>query len=335
MVVKGRGYVENPPVPYDRYWLELDLDPGLREEWEAFCRTRQIYVDRSREVVHRVSSPDLGIVYALNPYQGCEHGCVYCYARVYHQYWGWSVGLDFEQKIVVKPDAPRLVKRFLLRQREKVPIHMGTATDCYQPVERFFRLTRRLLEVFLTFRYPVRLITKNALICRDVDLLGELARWGLVEVLITVTTLDEGVRRVLEPRTASVRQRLEAIRVLSGRGVPVGVMVAPVVPGLTDWEIPRILEAAYRAGARRAYYTVLRVPPALEGLFTRWAEEHFPGRARRILKLVRACHGGGLSDSRWHVRFRGTGAYARMIERLFTVSWRRLVGGEGLESRAG
>lgn len=284
----------------------------------------QVIPVQARSLVNRIESPDLPLVYSMNPYAGCEHGCIYCYARNSHEYWGYSAGLDFETRLLVKENAPELLRKTLSDPRwEPHPIMLAGNTDCYQPIEREYGLTRRLLEILRDFRHPVSVITKNALILRDLDVLGELAKHGLVHVYVTVTTLREEVRRVLEPRTAAAPRRLETIRRLTEAGIPTGVMVAPIIPGLTDAEILSIMEAAAQAGARTAAYTIVRLNGALAEIFEVWLREKLPDRADRILHLIAQCHGGTLNDSRWGQRLRGSGPLARTIDQIFRTGLAR------------
>lgn len=299
---------------------------GIDEPLEEARATRYL-VEHPRTIVNRVESPDLPFVHSLNPYQGCEHGCAYCYARPTHEYWGYSAGLDFEQVIIVKRNAPELLEKQLRNPRWTVePISISGATDPYQPIERKERLTRQLLEVALAFKQPVSVITKNALVLRDLDLLVELAGHGLAIVAISVTTLKEELRRVLEPRTSSTANRLRAIRVLRDAGVPVMAMVAPIIPALNESEVPDLLRATAEAGAITASYTVLRTNGAVEPVFTAWLQEHFPDRAARVMEHVKAMHGGRMSDSAYGRRMRGSGVHADHIARMFKVMRRRCFG---------
>jgi len=260
----------------------------------------------------------------VNPYRGCEHGCIYCYARPYHEYLGFSSGLDFESRILVKAEAPALLRRALLDLRwQPEPINLCGVTDPYQPVEKTLRLTRGCLEVLAEFRNPVSVVTKNRLVVRDADLLGDLARRGAAVACVSVTTLDPQVTATLEPRATRPAGRLEAIRALADAGVPVGVLVSPVIPGLTDHEIPSILDAAAAAGARHAAYTVLRLPHAVKDLFSAWLERHHPDRASKVLNRLRAMRGGELDDPRFGLRMRGEGTWAEQIAAFFASARRR------------
>lgn len=324
--IRGRGTALNPANRFERLHLEPDpdADPGPEGAETPDPRT-EFYEDASESLLTYNDSPDIPFSAGLNVYRGCEHGCAYCYARPYHDYLGWSSGLDFETKILVKRRAPELLRRELASPRW-VPqsVTMSGVTDCYQPAERRFRLTRACLEVFAEFRNPVGLITKNFLVTRDLDLFAELARWHCISVYLTVTTLDAELAGRLEPRAARPEHRLRAVRLLADAGVPVGVMVAPVIPGLTDHEIPAILAAAAAAGARRAGYVVLRLPYAVKDIFSQWLDVHAPGKKERVLARVRELRGGKLNVSEWGARMRGEGIFAEQIGELFEVVARRV-----------
>ena len=281
--------------------------------------------ETARSIVSRNDSPDLPISQSINPYRGCEHGCIYCYARPTHEYFGLSAGLDFETKIFAKTDAAQLLRKELAAPKWKGDmIAISGVTDCYQPLERKLKITRSCLEVLLEFRNPVAIITKNHLITRDVDILSQMAEYDGVCVSISVTSLRKEIQRVMEPRTSVPARRLAAIETLAKAGVPVNVMVAPVVPGLTDHEMPAILEAARNAGARGAGYITLRLPYAVKDLFERWVERHFPDRKDKILNRVRELRNGKLYDPTFGVRMRGEGVFADQIELLFDATCRRL-----------
>ena len=308
----------NPANRFDR--LHMLPDPSEEERHPSTMFLR----DTTRSVISRNQSPDLRFGASFNPYRGCEHGCSYCYARPTHEYLGFSAGLDFETKILVKEDAPELLRRELGSPRwVPEPVMMSGVTDAYQPVERKLQITRRCLAVFAEARNPVVIITKNHLVSRDVDLLGDLAAFDAAAVLLSITSLDRTLQRSLEPRASSPKRRLDAIRALSQAGVPVGVMVAPVIPGLTESEIPGILEASKAAGASFANYVLLRLPHGVKDVFARWVSERFPDRAGRILSRIRATRQGQLYDSTYGVRGRGQGPLAEQIRSLFEVSRRR------------
>jgi DNA repair photolyase len=317
----GRGTALNPTSRFER--LKVDREPWITLSDPA-PRTR-FFKDASRTVLVSNDSPDVGLDVGINPYRGCEHGCVYCFARPNHEYLGFSAGLDFESRILVKEDAPALLRE-ALRGSSWRPrtIMMSGVTDPYQPVERRLRVTRRCLEVLAEARNPVGLITKNHGVTRDVDLLKELAAHDAVAVTISVTTLRRELQRVMEPRTSTPIRRLDAIRVLAGEGIPVGVNLAPVIPGLTDEEIPAILEEAARAGARWAGYILLRLPHGVKEIFEAWLGTHFPDRKDRVLNRLRDAYGGRLYDGSFGVRGKGTGAYAEQIKGLFRSTVRKL-----------
>ncbi len=297
----------------------LDLDPAE----EPLPRT-QFLEDQTQRALTKNDSPDIGFTWSLNPYRGCEHGCIYCYARPTHEFLGFSAGLDFESRIVVKHRAPELLRKELAAPGWKPDaIAMSGVTDCYQPVERKLCLTRRCLEVLAEFRNPVGIVTKNALIARDVDFLAELARHQAVAVMISLTTLNPELRSILEPRTSPPAARLAAMRKLSAAGIPVGVMVAPVIPALNDHEIPNLLAAAAEAGARYAGKVVLRLPLAVAPLFEEWLGRHFPDRKEKVLGQIRELRGGALNDPRFGSRMRGEGPRAEQLSQLFSVACRR------------
>ena len=284
----------------------------------------RFYIDGTESLLTPNDSPDVGPGWGLNCYRGCEHGCAYCFARPYHEYLGWSSGLDFETKILVKTRAPELLRAELSAAKWRPePIMMSGATDCYQPAERHFKLTRRCLAVMAEFRQPVGIITKNFLVTRDLDLLAELARHQCAVVNVSVTTLDAELAGKLEPRAARPEHRLRAIRMLADAWVPVNVLVAPVIPGLTDHEMPAILAAVAAAGATRASYVLLRLPYAVKDVFLHWLEIHEPGKKDRVLARLRDLRGGKLYDATFGARLRGEGIFAEQIKQLFTVAARR------------
>ena len=320
----GRGAAINPPNRFERLHLAPDPDAELLpEEARPHPRT-EYFFDASESLLTRNDSPDIPFTHGLNPYRGCEHGCAYCFARPYHEYLGWSSGLDFETKILVKLRAPELLRRELAAPRW-VPdnIAMSGVTDCYQPCERHFRIARGCLEVCAEFRQPISIVTKNALVARDRDVLAGLARHGCAAVYVSVTSLDSELAGQLEPRASRPAARLRAIRELAEAGIPVGVMTAPLIPGLNDHEVPAILDAAARAGATRAGYVVLRLPHAVKEIFTRWLEDHAPGKKNRVLARVRELRGGKLNVSEWGARMWGEGIFAGQIRDLFAVAARR------------
>jgi DNA repair photolyase len=319
----GRGTTANPPNRYEPLHVELDPDPD--EDVERSTGTPTVfYRDASRSILAENDSPDIGFRFSLNPYRGCEHGCIYCYARPSHEYLGFSAGLDFERRIMVKEDAPALLRAALAAPRwEPQVVCLSGNTDCYQPIERRLELTRRCLEVFAEFRNPVSAITKSALVARDADLFGALARDGAAHVYVSVTTLDAELARRMEPRAARPERRIGAIATLAAAAVPVGVMIGPVVPGLNDAEIPRIIEAAARAGAHAASWVLLRLPKPVDELFDGWLAEHYPERQARVLARIRETRGGRISEARFGLRQRGQGEYAEQIAALFDVAARK------------
>ncbi len=328
---RGRGVAGNPRNRFDR--LHLVIEAGIDDQVadaEARPVATEYFRDASRSIISRNDSPDIPFETSLNPYRGCEHGCVYCYARPTHEYLGMSAGLDFETRLFVKEDAAALLRAELTHRRwTPQELVLSGVTDPYQPIERSLRITRACLEVLAEFRNPVAIITKNALVTRDLDVIASLARRGAASVAVSVTTLDETLRRTMEPRTSTADVRLEAISRLAAAGVPVGVMVAPIIPGLTDHEVPTILSRAAGAGATFARYTIVRLPLAVKDVFATWLGTHYPDRANKVLNLVRDVRGGALNDSRFGHRMHGRGPVADLIRSLFTSAAARagLAGG--------
>jgi DNA repair photolyase len=317
----ARGAAENPPNRFEKIALEPDAD--WYDPDEPAPRT-QFFRDHSNTIINYNDSPDIGFEASINPYRGCEHGCIYCYARPFHEYLGFSSGLDFETKIMVKEYAPELLRRELAAPKWKPQtIAMSGVTDCYQPVERKLKLTRRCLEVLAEFRNPVGVVTKNHLVTRDADVLGELAKHDAAVVFVSITTLDPDLRKVMEPRTSPPASRLAAVEALSKAGIPVGVLVAPVIPGLTDHETPAIIAAAVKAGARFAGHVVLRLPYAVAPLFEQWLARQFPLKKEKVLNRIRAIRGGELYDARFGKRMTGEGIFAEQIGAMFTVACRK------------
>jgi DNA repair photolyase len=322
---KGRGAASNASgrfeaekrVAFDDGWGAADEEPAPL--------TTTLSIDSTRTIITRNDSPDIGFDRSINPYRGCEHGCIYCYARPSHAFLGLSPGLDFESRLFYKPQAAKLLAAEL-RKKGYIPrpIALGSNTDPYQPVERKLGITRAILEVLRDFRHPVTIVTKSALIQRDVEILGEMARDRLAMAAISVTTLDRRLARVMEPRAATPERRLETIAALAAAGVPVGVMSAPMIPALNDSEMEQILERARAAGATSAAYTLLRLPLELKDLFKEWLEAHFPAKAAHVLSLVAQTHGGRLYDSTWSKRMTGTGPYADVLRLRFERACRRL-----------
>ncbi|MDB6120904.1 MAG: Radical [Verrucomicrobiaceae bacterium] len=322
--IPGRGSTTNPTNRFMSREVVLDpVEPGFDEDERPHPST-QFLRDDTQSIIAYNSSPDVGFDASFNVYRGCEHGCAYCFARPTHEYLGMSAGLDFETKIVVKERAPEMLRAELSKKSWKPQVlAMSGVTDCYQPVERRLGLTRRCVEVLAQFRNPLAIITKNHLVTRDKDLLSELARFHAVVVTISVTTLDGELAKKLEPRASSPSRRLAAIAELSQAGIPVQVLMAPVIPGLTDHEMPKLLEACAQAGARDAGFVPLRLPWAVAPLFEQWLELHFPERKDKILGRIREMRGGKLYDARWGVRMSGEGFYAEQMSALFKVSHRR------------
>jgi DNA repair photolyase len=326
MDLPKRGAISNPRNRFEL--LEVELDEEFAEK--ARNPNTQFLRDDTQTLISYNQSPDIGFGASINPYRGCEHGCAYCYARPYHEFLGFSAGLDFETRIMVKATAPAILRRELSSPNWRPqPLAMSGVTDCYQPVERRMQITRRCLEVLAEFRNPVAIVTKNYLVTRDLDILSKLAAVGAANVNLSITTLDAGLSRRLEPRTSLPGHRLDAIRHLSSEGIPVRVLVAPVIPGLNDHEIPSILSAAREAGAQGAGYTLLRLPYGVKDIFSGWLAEHLPGAQGKILERIRAMRGGVLNDARFGTRMRGEGSEAETIRRLFEVAVAR----EGLNTK--
>jgi DNA repair photolyase len=322
MKLSPHGATYNPPNRFEK--LAVEPDPG-----EENSNPKTVYLrDSSASIISYNDSPDIGFRASLNAYRGCEHGCSYCYARPYHEYLGFSAGLDFETKIVVKPDAPELLRKELASRKWKPqPLILSGVTDCYQPVERRLQLTRRCLQVLAEFRNPAGIVTKNHLVTRDIDVLGELAAHNAACVYISITTLDSGLARRMEPRASLPDHRLDAIRKLAEAGIPVGVLTAPMIPGLNDHEIPALLKAARQAGAKMAGYTVLRLPYGVKDIFSAWLDENIPGSKAKILGRIQDMRGGHLNETRFGVRMHGEGIHAEQISQLFRASSAR----EGLD----
>lgn len=319
---KGRGAQINTPNPYHLH--HADESPGSQEDWEDLYELRTEFIEvHPKTMLNKVDSPDIGVCYSMNPYQGCEHGCVYCYARNTHTYWGYSAGVDFEQKILIKKAAPQVLDAELRKPSyEPLPIMLAGNTDCYQPAERQFGITRQILEVLWKHRHPVGLITKNSLILRDLDLLKQMAGLRLVKVSVSLTTLSEDTRRLLEPRTASVKSRLHTIETLAAAGIPVNVMLAPIVPGLTDHELLSMAEQVALRGASSIGYQVVRLNGDVAAIFEDWVHKAMPDRAERILHRIKDCHGGQLNDSRFGTRMRGEGQIADIIAQQYRLAKR-------------
>lgn len=313
LATRGRGALENPDGRFEK-----DLH-AYEPEADAKLKT-QIFEDNSRSIISTNDSPDIPMEATLNAYRGCEHGCIYCFARPYHEYLGMSVGLDFESKIFVKREGPELLRAEMMKKswQPKV-VMMSGITDCYQPLEKQLEITRRCLQVFNEFKNPVTILTKNKLVTRDIDILAEMAAFQCAQVFVSITTLDNELCRTMEPRASQPRLRLEAVRQLRAAGIPAGVMVAPIIPGLTDHEMPRILEAAAEVGAMSAAFTIVRLPYGVKDIFQTWVHEHFPDRANKILNRIREMRGGKLYDAKWGARMRGEGIFAEQIAQIFRL----------------
>lgn len=317
---KGRGAQQYIPNKFMQFSHES------RDDFLEFCRiegesahsldTNYVPVF-PKTIVNKVTSADVGMKFSLNPYQGCEHGCIYCYARNTHEFWGYGAGLDFEQQILVKKDAPRLLEEKLKNKRWRAEtIVLSGNTDCYQPAEKKFEITRKCLEVFLKYRHPVGIITKNALVLRDLDVLKELAKERLIGVNVSITSLSEDTRRILEPRTATIKKRLETIQILSEHGIPVNAMLAPIIPGINSHEIMNMAKAGSESGALSFAVMLVRLNGAIGHIFTDWINKTMPDKANKVLNLIKACHGGSLNDSRIGIRGRGEGIIAQQINDL-------------------
>ena len=325
---KGRGAVTNRPSGRfdspDRVATDDGWGGAEPEEWETAPFQTILGIDTAKRIITRNTSPDVGFDRSINPYKGCEHGCIYCFARPTHAYLNLSPGLDFETRIFRKPDAPELLRAELsARNYTPATIQLGINTDAYQPTERTEKLTRRILEVLAEFQHPVGILTKSALIQRDIDILGPMAEKGLVKTGVSITTLDRNMARIMEPRAATPQRRLDTIRVLKSAGIPVFVMSAPIVPGLTCHELESILEAAAEAGAERAGMTIVRLPYEIKTLFEEWLRGHFPDRAEKVLSLIRQCRDGKLNHAEFGKRMTGTGPYAQLLQQRFEKAVKR------------
>jgi len=322
--IKGRGAQHNTHNRFLQHSYEV-LDDFLNYcaiENENSDDNKTSYLEIfPKTIINKVKSPDIGASFSMNPYQGCEHGCIYCYARNSHEYWGYSAGLDFERKILYKNNAHKLLeKKLKSRNWQAVPIMLSGNTDCYQPLERKLQITRKILEVFLKFKHPVGIITKNALILRDLELLKELASLNLVRVNISITSLSEETRKTLEPRTASIKKRLQTVEVLSKNDIPVNVMMAPIIPAINNHEILPLVKKVSELGAKSVAYTVVRLNGAIGEIFSKWVRKTYPDRAEKILHQIEDCHNGTLNESRFGVRMRGEGKFAEQIAMQFQLA---------------
>ncbi len=324
--IKGRGAQVNT---HNRF---LQHEHIIRDDFLNYCEAENEKADSNKTtyleifpktIINKVQSPDIPLMYSMNPYQGCEHGCIYCYARNTHEYWGYSAGLDFERKILYKANAPSLLEQKLRsRTWEAAGIMFSGNTDCYQPIEKKLEITRDMLKVLLKLKHPASMITKNALILRDLDILKEMAAMNLIHVNISITSLSEETRRTLEPRTASIKKRLETVEVLSKNGIPVSVMMAPIIPAINNHEILPLVKKVAEIGAKSVGYTVVRLNGAIGKIFTDWVKKTYPDRADKILHQIEDCHNGALNNSRFGARMRGEGKFAEQIKQQFSLARR-------------
>jgi DNA repair photolyase len=329
--VHGRATVDNPRNRFVPLEVVRDVDAWVDPDNPFPSPATEFFRDATRSIISRNDSPDVGFEHSINPYRGCEHGCIYCYARPTHEYLGFSAGLDFETKIMVKEDAPELLRAELMSPKwQPQMLAISGVTDCYQPIERKMRLTRRCLEVLVEFRNPVGIVTKNFLVTRDIDLLKQLAAVNTAAVFVSITTLDPALTRVMEPRTSVPARRLAAMEAVAAAGIPVGLLMAPVIPGLNDHEIPAVVNAAKNAGATTAGYVPLRLPYGLAPLFEDWLARNFPDRKEKVLNRIRSMRSGKLNDSNFNTRMHGVGPFAEHISAMFELAKKRA----GLADRA-
>lgn len=324
---KGRGAQLNTRNRFDRFVHERrdDFLEHCTKNGEDLSKGKTNYtLVHPKSIVNKVSSPDVGMAFSLNPYQGCEHGCIYCYARNTHEYWGFSAGVDFEREIMIKHNAHKLLEDYITRRNwSPQPIVLSGNTDCYQPAERKYKLTRRCLEVMLKYKHPVGIITKNALILRDLEVLKKLAALNLVVVNVSVTSMDEKTRRILEPRTVSIKKRLNTIKILSDHGIPVRAMLAPIIPGINSHEILKMAKAVSDHGALAINHTIVRLNGAIGEIFTDWIHKALPDKADKVLNQIKSCHGNSLNESRFKIRMRGEGPIAEQINNMMSLAKRR------------
>ncbi len=325
---KGRGSQINTNNKFLKNTYVTEHDEVLDEPLLSDAKT-QLLFEYPKKIINQVKSPDIPGMYSMNPYQGCEHGCIYCYARNTHEYWGYSAGLDFERKIIAKPNAPQLLeKQFMNKNWVVSPIMFSGNTDCYQPTERKLQITRKMLEVLLKFKHPASMITKNNLILRDIDILQEMSELNLIHVMVSITSLKEELRLKMEPRTVTAKNRLKVIEKLSKAGIPVGIMTAPIIPGLNSEEIPQLIEAAADHGAHTAGYTIVRLNGSIAEIFKDWIYKNYPDRAEKVLHHIENVHGGQLNDNRYGKRMRGEGNIAQSINQLFKLSVKKHFSGK-------
>ncbi|WP_419700335.1 PA0069 family radical SAM protein [Mucilaginibacter sp. NFX135] len=324
---KGRGAQLNTHNKFLKNKYVAEHIEGIDEPLLENTAT-QLFEETPKKIVSESNSPDLSHMYSINPYQGCEHGCIYCYARNSHEYYGFSAGLDFERKIIIKPNAPELLEQYFNKKNyQPVCIMLSGNTDCYQPVERRLKITRHLLKVFLKYKNPVSIITKNNVILRDMDILTELAAMNLVHVNVSITSLNEQLRQKLEPRTVTATGRLAVVQKLSEKGIPVRVMAAPIIPGLNSNEVPNIIKAAADRGALAAGFTIVRLNGSIAEIFSDWIYKAFPDRAEKVLNMIRSCHDGKLNDSDFGRRMSGEGKIAQSIHQMFRMACNRFMAG--------
>jgi len=315
--IKGRGAQINTKNKFITNEITKEHVESI-DDWEESKVETQYLEVFPKSIVNKVESPDVGMMYSMNPYQGCEHGCIYCYARNSFEYWGYSAGLDFESKILVKKNAPELLRKFLMHPKwDATPIMLSGNTDCYQPAEQIFRITRKLLEVCNEFNQPVGILTKNAWIIKDKDILQEMAKKNILSAMVSVTSFDDSLRRAMEPRTVTAKQRLKVIEELSKAGVRMGIMMGPMIPGLNEHEMQRIMKAGKDAGATFTAYTFIRLNGAIKLLFHDWLYKNFPDRADKVWHLIENSHDGKVNDSRWGVRMRGEGNIAQRVAQQY------------------
>lgn len=317
--IKGRGAQYNPQNKFvDDMYGKFHIE--AIDSFEETSNKTQFIPSEAKSLVHKVESPDVSMAYSANPYQGCEHGCIYCYARNSHQYWDMGPGLDFERKIIVKTNAVSLFEQFITRKNwNYTPIHLSGNTDCYQPIEREKELTRNILQTALHYKQPISIITKNALILRDKDILSELGKLGLIKVFVSLNSLTEETRQKIEPRTVTAKQRLKVIEELANSNIPMGVNVAPIIPGLTDSEIPQILKASAEAGAGWANYIIVRLNGQIGEIFKDWLEVAYPERSSKIWNAISSCHHGNVNNSNFGERMKGVGNIAEIIRNVFKL----------------
>lgn len=333
-ITKGRGAQKNV---HNRFF---ELSHEMRNDFLEYCAKEGEAVDKNKTlylpvfpktIVNKVTSPDVGMLYSMNPYQGCEHGCIYCYARNSHEFWGYSAGLDFERRILIKKEAPQLLEKLLKKKTWKAQtIVLSGNTDCYQPAEKQFQITRECLKVFLKYKHPVSIITKNALILRDLDILSELAKDNLVSINVSITSLTEDTRRILEPRTATATRRLKTVETLSAHGIPVNVMIAPIIPSINSHEILHLAKKVSEAGALSIAHTIVRLNGAIGEIFTDWIKRTLPDRADKVLHQIESCHNGNLNDSRYETRMRGEGQIAKQINDMMALARRKFFKGRAM-----